>query len=237
MTRRAWTLAGLAGRLLDPGERDAVLGDIMESGEGGLRALFGILGLAVRRQALLWRQWRPWCAAFAIALPGSLILMGASLAAYRAWRQGLAASFPVGVERTLLLAAWAWTGGRLVGSLSRRTLWASLLAAAAPCAFCLSRFRIPDTSPLSLLLFVIPAAWGAVHGVRSPPSARRLRGSPGHRGHPPHDRPPDRLGLEFGACPGWGADFSACRRGFWWPRHGRRPDRRGGARRSWRWGR
>jgi enterochelin esterase-like enzyme len=93
--------------------------------------------------------------------------MGASLASYRAWGRGLSSDLALGVERALLLAGWAWTGGRLVGLLSRQTLWASLLAVAAPCAFCLSRFRVPDTSPLSLLLFLIPAAWGLVNGVRS----------------------------------------------------------------------
>ncbi len=66
----------------------------------------------------------------------------------------------------LLLVGWSWTGGFLIGSLSRRTLWASLAAVGAPCLFCLERFHIPSVSPVSLLLFLGPAAWGVRRGLR-----------------------------------------------------------------------
>jgi hypothetical protein len=51
MNRICWWLVERLSRRLEPGERDAVLGDIAESGESGRGALRDLLGLAVRRQA------------------------------------------------------------------------------------------------------------------------------------------------------------------------------------------
>jgi len=50
----------LVSRGLDPDERDAVRGDLVESGDPGGRALYQVLGLVVRRQAAVWMHWRPW---------------------------------------------------------------------------------------------------------------------------------------------------------------------------------
>jgi hypothetical protein len=50
-----WLVAA-ASQLLEPGERDAVNGDLEEAGESGWRALLDVLGLVVRRQAALWRH-------------------------------------------------------------------------------------------------------------------------------------------------------------------------------------
>jgi hypothetical protein len=60
----------------------------------------------------------------------------------------------------VLLTTWAWTGGFVVGSVSRRTLWVSVLAALAPCVFCLTRFHEVALSRFCLLLFVPPALLG-----------------------------------------------------------------------------
>jgi hypothetical protein len=51
MNRICWWLVEGLSRRLEPGERDAVLGDIAESGESGGEALRDLLGLAARRQA------------------------------------------------------------------------------------------------------------------------------------------------------------------------------------------
>jgi len=76
MSRAAWPLVELAARLLEREEREAVLGDLAEAGENAWQALLDILRLECRRQALLWRSWRPWFAGFGIAFPSSLLLMG-----------------------------------------------------------------------------------------------------------------------------------------------------------------
>lgn len=62
MSGPCWWLAERVSRLLELKERDAVWGDITESGESGFRALSGLLGLVARRQAALWMDLRPWIA-------------------------------------------------------------------------------------------------------------------------------------------------------------------------------
>lgn len=52
---RFWLwLIDRVSRCLEPNERDAVLGDFTESGEGGGRALRDLVGLIVRRRAFRW---------------------------------------------------------------------------------------------------------------------------------------------------------------------------------------
>jgi hypothetical protein len=57
-----WWLADRVSLLLSREERDAVRGDLAESGESGGEVLVQVLGLAARRQAAGWKNWRPWCA-------------------------------------------------------------------------------------------------------------------------------------------------------------------------------
>jgi len=57
-----WLLADRVSLLLATEERDAVRGDLAESGEGGGEVLVQVLGLAARRQAAGWKNGRPWCA-------------------------------------------------------------------------------------------------------------------------------------------------------------------------------
>jgi hypothetical protein len=65
-----------------------------------------------------------------------------------------------------LLIGWSWTGGFVVGSVSRRTLWASTLLCYSPCLSCLWQFRVEHLSRFCLLLFLLPAIWGAHRGLR-----------------------------------------------------------------------
>jgi hypothetical protein len=165
-----------AAQLLQRDEREAVLGDLAEAGEGTRQALFGVLGLAIRQQAGLWRSWRPWVAAFGLALPCSFLLMGSSLSVSWAFQHLLAmkshnepamgSAFLTLAEDALMLAGCALAGGFAVGSLSRRTLWMSIASCFLPCLFCLERFRIESLSRLCLLLFLLPAVWGARQGLR-----------------------------------------------------------------------
>lgn len=160
----------LVSRLLEPAEGEAVLGDLLEAGEGGWHALCGVLGLLIRRQAELWKNWRPWLAAFGLAVPGSFLLMGFSLSVSHAYEQWIGPGLRPGLALLLcnlvLLIGWAWTGAFLVGSLSRRTLWVSATLSFAPCLFCLERFRIESLSRFCLLLFLPPAVWGVVRSLQ-----------------------------------------------------------------------
>lgn len=175
---RGWRLVDLASRLLDGNEREAVLGDLREAAEPLWPAVTGVLGLALRRQAHLWKSWRPWLTGFGVALPSSYLLMGASLSVAWSYMRLLcpellaqaSLSKPSAVLVLLwhafLLIGWSWTGGFVVGSVSRRTLWASALLCYSPCMRCLSQFRIASLSKFCLLLFLLPAIWGVHRGLR-----------------------------------------------------------------------
>jgi hypothetical protein len=168
----------LASRLLEGEEREAALGDLVEARERAWDALLDVSGLVIRRQALLWKSWKPWLAGFGVALPSSFLLMGVSVSVSWSYQRLLCpnllregsltreSGLLVLLWQALLLIGWAWSGGFLVGSLSRRTLWASALVCWSPCLFCLSRFRIGSLSRFCLLLFLAPAILGVVQGVR-----------------------------------------------------------------------
>src|SRR5258708_7791222 len=137
-----------------------------------------MLGLVARRQAGHWKNWRPWLCAFGLALPCSFALMGFSLSVSQSYVDLIgptifkATGITVGhgsfllLCNLLLLGAWSWTGGFVIGSLSRRTLWVSAALSFLPCLFCLARFRIDSLSRLSLLLFLPPAILAVQRGLR-----------------------------------------------------------------------
>lgn len=178
MTSAHWPLVEVAARLLERDEREAVLGDLLETGEGALRGLLDVLGLVVRRQLSHWKSWQPWLAAFGLALPGSMLLMGTSVCLSLTYQQLLGPKIldviPVTqqdellpwLSQLLLLIGCSWASGFAVGSVSRRTLWVSIVSSCLPCLFCLARFRIESLSRLCLLLFLAPAIWGVRQGVR-----------------------------------------------------------------------
>ncbi len=179
MSSLPWSLVEVASRLLERDEREVVLGDLAEAQESAWNGLFGVMELVVRRQALLWKSWRPWLAGFAVALPSSFLLMGASLSVSWSYQRLLcpellkAASLTKGsgllllLCQAVLLIGWSWTGGYVVGAASRRTLWASALLCYSPCLFCLARFRVESLSRFCLLLFLVPAIRGVRQGLRS----------------------------------------------------------------------
>src|ERR1700761_6014660 len=163
-----WLFLALC-RFLEPQEREAVQGDLIEAGETGWRAARAVSGLLLRRQAELWRSWRPWLAVFGLAVPGSFLLMGLSLSVTRGLLQffgpGLRPGFALLACNLILLVGWSWSGAFLIGVLSRRTLWVSAIVSFAPCLFCLERFRIESVSRFCLLLFLPPAIWGVVKSL------------------------------------------------------------------------
>jgi hypothetical protein len=171
MASGSWFLVESAAQLLRADERETVLGDLAEAGDGSWRGIAGIAGLALRRQAEPWRGWRPWVAGFGLALPWSFLLMGASVSvSWMIWGMVHAAagsaSFWLLIDKVLLLLLVAWAVGFLTGSVSRRTLWTSVCLAMLPCLFCFSRFGIQDVPSQSLLVFVPPAVLGAWQGRR-----------------------------------------------------------------------
>jgi hypothetical protein len=144
MTRTGWWFVYVVSRMLEPDEREAVRGDLAESGETGGQALLGVFGLVVRRQADLWRHWRPWLVLVGLVIPVAMLLSVASRStadgnAIYIWlyannwdwplleSPGFQHGFPrlmLGVSISFLaLMCLSWTVGFAVGGLSRRTIW------------------------------------------------------------------------------------------------------------------
>jgi hypothetical protein len=67
MTRICWRLVDILSRMLDTDERQAVRGDLAESGHSIARAIRDVSDLVVRRQIGLWTVWQPWLALLGIA--------------------------------------------------------------------------------------------------------------------------------------------------------------------------
>ena len=141
MTRICWRLAELASQALQPEERDAVLGDFAESGERSSEALCGVLGLVVRRQAALWKDWRLWLVLIGLVLPLAWVLSinsrftananavycwsylnnwDWSLLKYASFWYILRDSLRAVFMQSLVLVCWSWSAGFLLGSASRR---------------------------------------------------------------------------------------------------------------------
>jgi len=74
MTRICWRLVDILSGMLDADERQAVRGDLAESGESIVRATGDFLGLIVRRQIGLWTEWQPWLALLGVACLAGLPL-------------------------------------------------------------------------------------------------------------------------------------------------------------------
>ena len=178
MTSTHWPLVEVAARLLERDEREAVLGDLLETGEGAWQGLLDVLGLVVRRQLSHWKNWRPWLTVFGLALPGSLLLMGISVSVSSICERLIDHRILVGSPqaihegflqllcRGLLLIGCSWACGFVMGALSRWTLWVSIASSCFPCLFCLVRFREPSLSRLCLFLFLLPAIWGVRQALR-----------------------------------------------------------------------
>jgi hypothetical protein len=161
------SMVEIVAGLLQPDEREAVLGDLTESGATAWNRLLSVLGFVARQQLESWRSWQPW-AASSVALPGSLLLLGVSFALSKN-SLSLLHRGPIRgsvVLEALLLLAWAWTSGFVVGSLSQRTRWVSAALCAAPCLSCVLRFHETSLSRFCVLLFLAPAVVGAAQGMR-----------------------------------------------------------------------
>lgn len=189
-------------------------GDLAESGVSGARALGEIFGLVARRQIDLWKaHWQPWLALFGIAIPLAIVLSGLARFVSRGsaiyfwlywsntrlsdfsdagFRYSLGKDLVAASLACATLAAWSWTGGFVLGALSRRAAWLpaalfALVVWVSPLAlaetvtytggrvwfFTLDRAGWPLLLESSLVL--LPALLGAWRGARgralAPPSA------------------------------------------------------------------
>jgi hypothetical protein len=144
MNRVCWWLVGSLSELLDANERDAVRGDLAESGQTGRRALWDVLGLVVRRQAPLWKDWRPWLVLVGWIAPVSILLSLSCTWINRGYdlnlwiirnrrdidpiilsQTGLSLHHSIALlaRSSLLLFCWSWVCGFVLGAMSRRTIW------------------------------------------------------------------------------------------------------------------
>ncbi|HEY9126055.1 MAG TPA: hypothetical protein VIM62_02970 [Acidobacteriaceae bacterium] len=159
MNRLGWACVEATASILQPRDREVVLGDLAEFEAGFWRGFYDVLGVAARRQLPLWKSWRPWAASLCLAWPASLFLMGNSVAVTGTllytgqWSEGL--------SQLGLLTMWALAAGITVASISQKTIWASALAFVIPYCFCLSLWPGSWLGAMRLLLFVAPAVGGA----------------------------------------------------------------------------
>jgi hypothetical protein len=173
----AWPLTGWVSRLLEGDEREAVLGDLLETNESSLRGFLDVFGLVFRRQIGLWKNPQPWLAGLVVTLPSSYLLTYVSLSVsctYQRlvnhkiygwhWPTGHE-GFPLLLCHIFLLIAWSWSAGYIVGSVSRRTLWVSSALSVIPASFFMSMHPFAPLLRVCLFLFLLPAIFGARRGL------------------------------------------------------------------------
>jgi hypothetical protein len=141
VTSIGWRLAEMAARFLGAEERDAALGDMVETGENGAGALRSVLGLVARRQIEAFGDWMAWIALLCIALPLGvmLTLIGRTISDHVAtylwlyvdkwspmflskatFRRDLIGDILGFLLSSCILAGNAWSGGITIGMLSLR---------------------------------------------------------------------------------------------------------------------
>jgi hypothetical protein len=134
-----WRLVDIVSGLLTVSEREAVLGDLSESGETCGNALREVVGLVFRRQAAVWMNWRPWLILGTLIFPLSFLLSVKSQAtagesAVYTWmyannwdwhivqNSGFWYVFTESATLVLMscitLVGWSWSGGFVLGYLS-----------------------------------------------------------------------------------------------------------------------
>ena len=165
MTRSLEALA----RLLPSEDREAILGDICESGLSNLNAHLDLSALIWRRCLPPYAGIRDWaCIAFAAIISPLLVGLSVALSA-QASRQIHAGSF-LGVVELLRLGALLWAASLGVGiaATSRPRNMAALTAIAvlAPAIACAFQYRGPGLQMAFLFLFAIPTIYGAWIGYR-----------------------------------------------------------------------
>lgn len=135
----------MVARALDQDEREAVLGDLAESGTSEPQRFLEVAGLVLRRQAAAWRDWRPGLALLVFIVPMGLFLsvvsrlptQGTSVYLWlyanntnwellhnRGFWYELVSSTLLVLGIYLKLACWSWAAGFLIGALTKK-IWRS----------------------------------------------------------------------------------------------------------------
>jgi hypothetical protein len=127
--------------LLDPAERDAVLGDLAELALTDPQVVKSLAGLLVRRQLKVWKDRRSWLVLVAIIISVCPLLasicagltMGIWPSLWMNLHHGI--SYRTGLSsaallsgfcfRAVALITWSLACGLALGALSRRALWAT----------------------------------------------------------------------------------------------------------------
>ncbi|MFN7922021.1 MAG: hypothetical protein U0Q16_18100 [Bryobacteraceae bacterium] len=187
-------IAEILARLLEIEERDAVLGDLTESGSGPARAALEVARVVALRQVALWKTWRPWVALFGLAIPGAVLFNNLALTVGGAFRlyywiwQNYADMDPAALRDTgftlqrgiattiwfsLLLCARGWFAGYALAAFAGKTLWLS--SAVFALAFTAMSFAF-GRSLLTFGATLVAASF--VSGIRA---RGRLLAAPGPR--------------------------------------------------------
>jgi len=144
MTRLTLWLTTTLASLLEPHDRDAVVGDLLDSGENFFQGLRGVIGLIMRRQLGLWKQWYPWAALIGIvAIAGtslsqfvygiekfySMTTVGAYFASVEHFNGKDWTTLPMAHDIVFfvcfaaVIIIWSWVSGFALSALSGRTAW------------------------------------------------------------------------------------------------------------------
>lgn len=137
ISRFLWWLVNSSAQMLESGEREAVRGDLAESGETGSQALRHVVGLVIRRQMSIWTDWRPWLTLVGLVVPLGLLLsiisrrmaatsavyiwmyannLDTSLFGYRGFWYQFADTVAEIFKMYLSLGCWSWISGFVLGS-------------------------------------------------------------------------------------------------------------------------
>ncbi len=140
ISRCLWWLVNSSAQMLESGEREAVRGDLAESGETGSQALRHVVGLVIRRQLSIWADWRPWLTLVGLVVPLGLLLsvisrrvaatsavyiwmyannLDPGLFRYRGFWYQFADTVAEIFKMYLSLGCWSWTTGFVLGFASR----------------------------------------------------------------------------------------------------------------------
>src|SRR5215469_2045603 len=146
MARKGWFLVLWLSAPLDPAERDAVLGDLTESGKSSGNAIGSVLGLVLRRQTAVLKDLRLWVVVGLVLVPVSFLVSvvaqtGAGEGAVYSWMYVNNWDWALTRNRgfwyvlgetvmqygiaCLLLACWSWSGGFVIGRLPNEIVRAS----------------------------------------------------------------------------------------------------------------
>jgi hypothetical protein len=140
ISRTGWVLALWISSVLERAEREAVVGDLAESGESGVRVLVNVFGLVIRRQAAVWKDSHLWAVLFILVIPFSFMLctVAQGVAGVSAvytwmyannWDWGLLKSFgfwyvlgDAAMQLSLdclMVVCWSWSAGLLLGCIRK----------------------------------------------------------------------------------------------------------------------